>query len=86
MELTAGNLSRRSRALGAASKSAKVRNLRRCDWAQLRNFRSQMSSSVEIVKTWLGFPYICEFFQICPRPLHTYMPHKKFPRNPLNRF
>jgi hypothetical protein len=48
MELTAGNLSRRSRALGAASKSAKVRNLRRCDWAQLRNFRSQKSSSVEM--------------------------------------
>jgi hypothetical protein len=29
-----------------------------------------MNSSVEIVKTWLGFPYICQFFQICPRPLH----------------
>jgi hypothetical protein len=39
--------------------------------AQLRNFRSHMNSSVEIVKTWLGFPYIYQFFQICRvLPLH----------------
>ena len=50
-------------------------NLRResCDWAQPKISASSESSSVEIVKTWLGFPYICDFFQICPRPLlvHT---------------
>eukprot|EP01047_Picozoa_sp_COSAG01_P002719 COSAG01_NODE_74_length_28433_cov_41.582269_13_plen_85_part_00 len=63
-------------------------NLRResCDWAQPKISARSESSSVEIVKTWLGFPYICDFFQICPHPLHTYMPHKKFPRRPLDRF
>jgi hypothetical protein len=62
MELTRVNLSR--------SRNLWPENLRResCDWAQLRNFRSHMSnmsSSVEIVnlvKTWLGFPYICQIF------------------------
>jgi hypothetical protein len=75
MELTAGNLSR-PRALAANSKSVQ---------GVLFSARSE-SSSVEIVKTWLGFPYICECFSDLPTPstaVHTYMPHKKFPRTPL---
>eukprot|EP01047_Picozoa_sp_COSAG01_P032329 COSAG01_NODE_2330_length_7890_cov_6.219741_5_plen_124_part_00 len=68
MELTAGNLSR-SRKLWP-----RTANLRResCDWAQLRNFRPHMSSSVEIVKTWLGFPYICQIFQISAHAPYIY--------------
>jgi hypothetical protein len=57
MELTAGNLSR-PRALAANSKSVQ---------GVLFSARSE-SSSVEIVKTWLGFPYICEFFSDLPTP------------------
>jgi hypothetical protein len=57
MELTARNLSR-LRALAANSKSVQ---------GVLFSARSE-SSSVEIVKTWLGFPYICEFFSDLPTP------------------
>jgi hypothetical protein len=64
MELTRVNLSR-SRNLWPRPANLRWES---CDWAQLRNFRSHMSnmsSSVEIVnlvKTWLGFPYICQIF------------------------
>jgi hypothetical protein len=61
LSLTAGNLSR-LRALAANSKSVQ---------GVLFSARSE-SSSVEIVKTWLGFPYICEFFSDLPTPPGPY--------------
>jgi hypothetical protein len=83
MELTTVNLSR-SRKLWP-----RTANLRReCPVTGLSSeifaLILSMSSSVEIVKTWLGFPYthLPNFSDICPRPLHTYMPHKTFPRKP----
>jgi hypothetical protein len=69
MELTAVNLSR-SRKLWP-----RTANLRResSDWAQLRNFRSHMSSSVEIDLAGISI-HLPNFSDICPRPLlvHTY--------------
>eukprot|EP01047_Picozoa_sp_COSAG01_P052251 COSAG01_NODE_5477_length_4236_cov_2.696157_5_plen_85_part_00 len=71
MELTEVNLSR-SRSSGRGQQIC-AGSPESCDWAQLRNLRSPYSSSVEIVlKTWLGFPYICQIFQICPRPVHIH--------------
>jgi hypothetical protein len=63
----------RVHAQSAAIRGKTAANLRResCDWAQPEISARSEISSVEIVNTWLGFPYICEFFQICPRPLEA---------------
>ena len=69
MELTARNLSR-LRALAANSKSVQ---------GVLFSARSE-SSSVEIVQTWLGFPYICKRFSDLPtRPLRSQHAAQKIP-------
>jgi hypothetical protein len=74
MELTAGNLSRPRSSGRGQHICAGCRES--CDWAQPKLSARSESSSVEIVKTWLGFPYICEIFQICPRPLLVHAAQK----------
>jgi hypothetical protein len=77
MELTAGNLSR-PRALAANSKSVQ---------GVLFSARSEMRAPAsKSLRLGWDFHTSANFFQICPRPLHTYMPHKIFPRTPLDRF